>query len=192
MTLERKQNGKTETRVVHPKHIIQATGHSGEANFPSYIPGIKDFTGRLVHSSKFTGALPNSKNKKAIVVGCCNSGHDIAQDYYENGYDVTIVQRSSTYVISVQANVESLDGLYYEGGPPVDDADTYFHGIPHPVLKSLNVEATAKVAEKDRELLKGLEKAGFQLDKGPDGAGLWIKYLQVCVTIPSFYAVQSC
>lgn len=36
---------------------------------------------------------PYSTGKKAIGVGCCNSGHDIAQDFYENGYDTTIVQR---------------------------------------------------------------------------------------------------
>lgn len=182
--LERTQNGKTETRIVHPKHIVQATGHSGEANFPSHIPGIKDFSGRLVHSSKFPGAIPNShgKGKKAIVVGCCNSGHDIAQDYYENGYDVTMIQRSSTLVVSAKANLEvGLSDLYYEGGPPVEDADMVLHSIPNPVLKRLNVDAMARMAERDKEILDGLEKAGFKLDKGPDDAGLWIKYLQVCI-----------
>jgi cation diffusion facilitator CzcD-associated flavoprotein CzcO len=68
--------------MLRPKHIIQATGHSGEKNFPSNIKGIADFKGDLLcHSSEFPGAKENSKGKKAIVVGCCNSGHDIAQDY---------------------------------------------------------------------------------------------------------------
>lgn len=34
------------------------------------------------------------------------------------------------------------------------------------------------VNEIDGETLKGLEKAGFKLDKGIDDSGLWIKYLQ--------------
>jgi cation diffusion facilitator CzcD-associated flavoprotein CzcO len=66
----------------HPKHVIQATGHSGEKYFPSYIKGIRDFKGDLLcHSSEFTSAKENGKGKKAVVVGCCNSAHDIAQDY---------------------------------------------------------------------------------------------------------------
>jgi cation diffusion facilitator CzcD-associated flavoprotein CzcO len=98
--------------------VVQATGHSGEKSFPSSITGINDFKGDvLCHSSEFIGAKPNSQGKKAIVVGCCNSGHDIAQDFYENGYDVTLVQRSSTYVMSSEAGLQVLlGGLYEEGG----------------------------------------------------------------------------
>jgi cation diffusion facilitator CzcD-associated flavoprotein CzcO len=67
--------------TLHPKHIILATGHSGEKNFPE-IEGMKDFGGDLLcHSSEFPGAKSDSKGKKAVVVGCCNSGHDIAHDF---------------------------------------------------------------------------------------------------------------
>lgn len=82
------------------------------------MKGINDFKGDvLCHSSEFVSAKPNSQGKKAIVVGGCNSGHDIAQDYFENGYDVTLVQRSSTYVMSSEAGLQVLlGGLYEEGG----------------------------------------------------------------------------
>ena len=82
------------------------------------MTGINDFKGDvLCHSSDFIGAKPNSQGKKAIVVGCCNSGHDIAQDFYEKEYDVTLVQRSSTLVISSEAVLQVfLGGLYEEGG----------------------------------------------------------------------------
>lgn len=175
-----KEPGVIETRVLHPKHIIQATGHSGEKNFPSYIPGINDFKGdRLCHSSEFSGAKMNGKGKKAIIVGCCNSGHDIAQDFYEKGYDVTMIQRSSTCVISSKAILEiGLAGLYDESGPPVDDADVIFWSIPSSVLKSIHQDTTALQNKHDAKLLSGLEKAGFKLDQGPDGAGLFMKYFQ--------------
>lgn len=103
---------------MHPRFVVQATGHTGEKNFPSSISGIDEFKGDvLCHSSEFKGAKPNSHGKKAIVVGGCNSGHDIAQDYYENGYDVTLVQRSSTYVMSSEQGLQvMLAGLYEEGG----------------------------------------------------------------------------
>jgi cation diffusion facilitator CzcD-associated flavoprotein CzcO len=180
ITIERSQNGKVETRTLHPHHIIQATGHSGEKNFPSHIKGLSNFVGDvLCHSSEFKGAKRNSTGKKALVVGCCNSGHDIAQDYYENGYDVTMIQRSSTCVISSSLILEiGLAGLYDETGPPVEDADLFFHSIPNPVLKGIHVAVTAAQNKHDAKLLEGLTKAGFKLDQGPDDAGLFMKYFQ--------------
>jgi cation diffusion facilitator CzcD-associated flavoprotein CzcO len=172
-------DGTTQTRTLHPKHIIQATGHSGKKNFPT-IPGMSSFTGsRLCHSSEFKGAHPNSHGKKAIVVGCCNSGHDISQDFYEKGYDVTMVQRSTTCVVSSESITSiALAGVYCEGGPPVEDADLWLHGTPMPVLKLIQVAITDASNAMDKATLEGLRKAGFALDTGPDGAGLFMKYYQ--------------
>lgn len=98
---------------------MQATGHSGDKNFPSSIKGVNDFRGDvLCHSSDFTSVTPNGQGKKVIVVGSCNSGHDIAQEYVEaRGYDVTMVQRSSACVITSESVLKLLlAGLYGEGG----------------------------------------------------------------------------
>lgn len=119
--LERtKPDGTKESRTMKPKFVVQATGHSGEKNFPSDIEGLDSFKGDFLgHSSEFRGAVKQAKqgDKKAVVVGCCNSGHDIAQSYYENGYDVTMLQRSSTYVMSSENGLNVLlGGLYEEGG----------------------------------------------------------------------------
>ena len=148
-------------------------------SFPQ-IKGMEDFRGdRLCHSSQFKGANLNSKGKKAIVVGCCNSGHDIAQDFYEHGYDVTIVQRSSTYVMSSKEGLDVLlGGLYEEGGPSTEDADLLFMSIPNAMLKSMHVDATKEIARRDADLLAGLEKAGFKLDNGPNDSGFFMKYFQ--------------
>ncbi|KAF4634124.1 hypothetical protein G7Y89_g3975 [Cudoniella acicularis] len=180
ITLDRVVDGETKTRILHPKHVIQATGHSGEANFPSHIKGIGTFKGdRLVHSSKFTGAIPSEgKNKKAVIVGCCNSGHDIAQDFYEHGYSVTMVQRSSTFVVTAETNLNWLLSLYGPDSPPLEDADMIFMSMPNPVVKRMNIDGTKAQNKRDEKILQGLEKAGFKLDKGPDESGLWIKYLQ--------------
>lgn len=90
-----------------------------------------------------------------------------------------MVQRSSTFVISADTNVAGLRPLYCEGSPPTEDADILFFGIPNPVIKKGGIEGTkVQQLETDRELLAGLEKAGFKLDKGPDASGLWMKYLQ--------------
>ena len=180
-----KTTTRTETRVFHPKHVVQATGHSGKKNMPE-VPGIDSFQGELLcHSSEFPGAKPDDgtgKVRRAVVVGSCNSGHDIAQDLYENGYDVTMVQRSSTCVVSSKSIASiGLGGLYSEAAQaklPVDDADLLNWATPAAVSKAQQVQITQRAIENDTELLQGLEKVGFQLDRGTDGAGLFLKYFQ--------------
>jgi hypothetical protein len=89
-----------------------------------------------------------------------------------------MIQRSSTFVVSAETNLHGMAALYGEGGPPTFDADMIFHSIPNQVAKRLNIATTKEQNETDKEVLQGLEKAGFKLDKGPDDSGLWIKYLQ--------------
>jgi putative flavoprotein involved in K+ transport len=164
-------------RVLRPKHLVLATGMSGVPNIP-VIPGADEFEGTIRHSSAYVGGEPVT-GKHAIVVGCCNSGHDIAQSLYEQGANVTMVQRSSTYVMTSESGIKVLfAGTYEEGGPPVDDADLIFASIPYPLLAVLHQQATATIADLDRKLLNGLEKAGFKLDYGDDGSGIFLKYLR--------------
>ncbi|KAL3461168.1 hypothetical protein BJX64DRAFT_300196 [Aspergillus heterothallicus] len=172
------EGGGVEKRVLRPRHVVQATGHSGKMNLPAFN-GVEAFQGRVCHSSEFHGAEPEGQGRKAVVVGSCNSAHDIAQDYYEKGYEVTMVQRSSTCVISSEAIVNiGLKGLYEEHGPPVDDSDLFLYSIPSEQFKAQQVRITALQNEHDKELLDGLAKAGFKVDRGPDNAGLLMKYWQ--------------
>ncbi|KAJ5928712.1 hypothetical protein N7466_007668 [Penicillium verhagenii] len=174
-----KADGSTETRTFHPRHVIQATGHSGKKNLPTF-KGMESFQGnQICHSSEFPGAKEGSKGKKAIVVGSCNSGHDIAQDYYEKGYDVTMVQRSSTCIVSSNSITEiALKGLYDEAAPPTEDADTYLMSVPPELFKLQQTKVTKAVNLNDAKTLEGLAKAGFEVDRGPMDSGLMMKYFQ--------------
>jgi hypothetical protein len=71
-----------------------------------------------------------------------------------------------------------LGALFNEGGPPTEDSDVWLWGLPIEALKALHVGLTEKQQVHDAELLDGLTKAGFQLDKGPDDCGLFFKYFQ--------------
>ncbi|KAH7369428.1 hypothetical protein B0T11DRAFT_73464 [Plectosphaerella cucumerina] len=180
VTVERQSDDdKTTTRTLRPHHIIQATGHSGKMEMPS-IPGMNAFQGHLLcHSSQFPGARVGTKGARAVVVGGCNSSHDIAQDFLEKGYHVTMVQRSSTCVISSESITDiGLKALYSETAPPVEDADLLNYSVPSALYKGLQVSVTKAQNESDRETLDGLRRAGFQVDMGTDDAGLTIKYLQ--------------
>ena len=164
-----------EPRKMRVNHIIMATGFSGEARYPD-IEGMESFKGPRPHSSKHIGA-DGWKGKKAIVVGCCNSGHDIAAEFYEHGADTTIIQRSSTYVVSSKHGLPAwLNGFYQEGGPPVDDADILFTSLPTELVGEFHLESTKKVAELDKPILDGLEKVGFKLNRY--NSGLFMKYFR--------------
>ena len=113
--------------TLHPRHVILATGHSGEPYLPTDIAGLDEFKGdRLIHSSQFTKPQENAKGKKAVVIGCCNSGHDIARDYHDHGYDVTMVQRSSTLVITSETLLDvTMKDLYEEDGVSSSTSSKY-------------------------------------------------------------------
>jgi putative flavoprotein involved in K+ transport len=107
------------------------------------------------------------------VVGACNSGHDIAQDLYESGAEVTLVQRSSTYIMSQKYGIPIIfGGLFFEGGLPTPYADLLSSAYPWPVVEEFGVGQTKAIAELDRELLDRLEAVGFKLNYGPNNGGL--------------------
>lgn len=170
ITLERQfQNGDAEVRIVCPHHIIQATGVSGEPCVPK-IEGMENFQGfRLCHSSQFSSAQSTTTAKRIVVVGSGVSGHDIAQDFHEHGHEVTMIQRSPTCVDT--SDYIQGQGLYSEGGPTTEDADFMTHSVPLALLKSREIEKTEKLEVDNYEFFEGLRKAGFGIDKGPDGAG---------------------
>lgn len=161
-----------EPRELHARHIVFATGvFSGNPDIPR-IPGIETFGGMAVHSSAYAGG-GDVAGRKIVVVGTGASGHDVAQDAYERGAEVTMVQRSPTYVISSARGIPAMhEALYSESGPPVDQADLLSLSFPWNLYLELQPPVTQKLAELDKELLDGLRDAGFQLTDGVNGTGL--------------------
>ena len=171
--------GDGATRTLHPKHVVFATGHAGEAKIPSF-PGQNTFKGLAHHASFHQDAklAGDMKGKKVVVVGTGNSGHDISQNYQTAGADVTMVQRAGTYVISASKGLFMLhEGMYDETGPPIEDADIAGQSLPIPAQFTLNVGLTEKIKEAEKESLDGLVKAGFKLDFGDDKSGIYRKYI---------------
>lgn len=158
-------------REVHCNHVVLATGAAGEPNIPQ-IPGMGEFKGEIFHSSQHESGT-KWKGRKAVVIGACNSGHDIAQDLYESGADVTIVQRSSTYVMSQRFGIPIIfGGLYFEGALPTEYADLLNSAFPWPLVEEFAVDQTRAIAELDRDILQRLEAVGFALNFGPNEGGL--------------------
>ena len=141
-----------------------------------------DFAGVSHHSSQHPGGEP-FRGKKAVVIGSNNSAHDICADLYENGADVTMVQRSSTHIARSESLMDlALGGLYSEEalakGITTDRADLIFASIPYRIMHEFQIPVYAEMKKRDADLYDRLEKAGFMLDFGDDESGLFMKYLR--------------
>ena len=177
VTVERE--GKTQ--VLRPKHLVFATGMSGKANVPK-IPGQDVFQGEQQHSSAHSG--PDAwAGKQVVVIGANNSAHDICAALWENGADVTMVQRSSTHIVRSDSLMDiGLGDLYSEralaSGVTTKKADLIFASLPYRIMADFQVPLYNRIRERDAEFYQKLEDAGFMLDFGDDDSGLFMKYLR--------------
>ena len=161
-------------RILKPRHLIVATGVSGIPIWPS-VPGLDDFAGTVMHSGSYTSGEA-WKGRKVLVLGTGNSGHDVAQDLCSSGAQVTLVQRSPTYVVSIR-EAQKVYAVYSEG-LPFADCDLLAASMPYPVLLRAYQLSTAEMREADRALLQGLEARGFRLTYGEDDTGFQMMYLR--------------
>jgi cation diffusion facilitator CzcD-associated flavoprotein CzcO len=166
----------TERTLVVP-HLVMATGGVSGTPYVPQLPGLEDFAGEVLHSSRFTSSEPHA-GRSAIVVGTGNSGHDVAQELHGNGAArVTMVQRSPTCVVSLVPSGTMVYALYSEG-PPADDIDLITAAIPYRVLQESYQWLTQKTCEMDRDLLDRLAAVGFRTDFGVDRTGFHMMYLR--------------
>jgi len=170
-----------ETLVIRPKHLVFATGMSGKANVPK-IEGQDVFKGVQQHSSQHPG--PDAyRGKKVVVIGANNSAHDICAALWEHGADVTMVQRSSTHIVRSDSLMDiGLGDLYSEravaNGVTTKKADLIFASLPYRIMADFQIPLYDRIRERDAEFYRKLKEAGFMLDFGDDGSGLFMKYLR--------------
>ncbi|KAI6132858.1 hypothetical protein EV401DRAFT_2221114 [Pisolithus croceorrhizus] len=157
-------------RTMTVKHLVFATGYGG--GFPKVpdIQGKTDFGGTVLHSSEYHSATEYSR-KKVVVVGAANSALDIAMDLFRHNAEVTLNQRSSTYVISLDASISSLQERYNEHSS-VEFSDLLGSALPWPSLLPLLRAETTRAASVDKSIIRGLESAGFRTNLGIDDGGV--------------------
>jgi putative flavoprotein involved in K+ transport len=174
-------NKAGEELTLRPKHLVFALGVSGFPNIPKF-EGADAFKGEQHHSSQHPGG-ERYRGKKAVVIGSNNSAHDICAALWEHEADVTMVQRSSTHIARSDSLMDlALGDLYSEqalaNGITTEKADLIFASVPYRILPSFQIPTYDAMKERDKAFYADLEKAGFQLDFGVDGSGLFVKYLR--------------
>jgi cation diffusion facilitator CzcD-associated flavoprotein CzcO len=162
-----------ESRILHPKQVVMATSLCGVPLTP-VIPGIADFKGIIRHSSVHDSSR-DFVGKKVCVVGTSSSGFDTAFDCSRRGIDVTLIQRSPTYIMSLTHSVPRVLGNYTPDAkmnrPDLEEQDRLFFATPVGPGEEL-AKRTAKVLEDlDRPLLDALNARGLRTWRGQRGTG---------------------
>lgn len=163
-----------EEVVLTPRHVVFATGSVSGQPFMPDMPGLDEFGGEVLHSSRYTSGS-QYENCRALVIGTGTSAHDVAQDLHALGSDVTIVQRSSTTVVSLEPSGVMVYALYSQG-LPLEDADLISASNTFDTLIRANKIMAKQMVEADAELLDRLETVGFRTDIGEDETGFHLKY----------------
>ena len=167
--------------TLRPQQLVMATGMSGKPNIP-VLPGQDVFRGEQHHSSAHPG--PDAyAGKKVVVIGSNNSAFDICGALWEHDADVTMVQRTSTHIVKSDTLMDiGLGDLYSEravaAGVTTEKADMIFASLPYRILHEFQIPLYDQMRERDKDFYDRLEKAGFDLDWGDDGSGLFMKYLR--------------
>ena len=65
-----------------------------------------------------------------------------------------------------------------EAGITTDIADLLFASIPYRIMPAFQIPVYREIARRDADLYERLARAGFLLDFGDDGSGLFMKYLR--------------
>lgn len=107
------------TRTFYPKHVIVATSLAGVPFVPD-IPGIEKFKGTIRHSTKHDSAR-EWVDKKVLVVGTSSSGFDTAYDFARRDIDVTLLQRSPAYLMSLDESVPRVSQSFCANLFPIAD-----------------------------------------------------------------------
>jgi cation diffusion facilitator CzcD-associated flavoprotein CzcO len=164
--------GGIEVRTLHPKHVVMATSLCGVPMTPQ-VPGLEQWKGTARHSTAHDSSR-NWVGKKVLVVGTSSSGFDTAYDCARRDIDVTILQRSPTYIMSLTHSVpRAIGGYEPKNGvrPDLEEQDRIAFAMPVGPGEELGRRNAEVLENLDRELLDGLNAKGLRTWRGQRGTG---------------------
>ncbi|XP_050877943.1 probable indole-3-pyruvate monooxygenase YUCCA10 [Lathyrus oleraceus] len=96
--IEAKNTFKGTLEVYGAKFLVIASGENSEGFIPN-LSGLEKFEGEVVHS-KYYKSGSKYKSKDVLVVGCGNSGMEIAYDLHNCGANTSIVIRNPIHIFT--------------------------------------------------------------------------------------------
>ncbi len=179
------RRGDGSARTLRPKYLILAIGEGGIPKVPD-VPGLKEFTGEIIHSAQFRDGADYA-GKKVFIVGAGTSAHDFAHDIVNHGGTATIMQRGPLMVVDLKT-ANNLYGDYLDRDVPTEVADVRAAAatVFHQQRRDLQ-EFQQFVNVQDKELHEGLANAGMDLWTGEDATGHYYSYLSGTQNKGGFY-----
>ncbi|XP_060180878.1 probable indole-3-pyruvate monooxygenase YUCCA10 [Lycium barbarum] len=102
------------------KFLVVATGEASYPFIPE-VPGLESFKGEAIHTTQYKDG-EKFKGKSVLVVGCGNSGMEIALDLANHGARTSIIVRSPIHLISREMGYLGLMLLKYKVAPTLVDS----------------------------------------------------------------------
>ncbi|WVR05527.1 hypothetical protein IAU60_002545 [Kwoniella sp. DSM 27419] len=167
-------NKDGEVRTLNPKHVVMATSLCGVPTTP-VIPGMQDWKAGIYRHSTAHDSSREFVGKKVLVVGTSSSGFDTAYDCARRGIDVTLLQRSPTYIMSLTHSVPRAIGAYEPKNgvrPDIEEVDRLAFATPVGPGEELARRNTQVLEDLDRELLDGLHARGLKTYRGQRETGV--------------------
>lgn len=164
---------KGEIRTLNPKHVVMATSLCGVPMTP-VVPGMDNFKAGIVRHSTAHDSSRDFVGKRVLVVGTSSSGFDTAYDCARRNIDVTLLQRSPTYVMSLTHSVPRAIGAYEPRNgvrPDIEEIDRLAFSTPNGPAEELGRRNAKELEDLDRELLDGLHAKGLRTWRGQRGTG---------------------
>ncbi|KAL2682330.1 hypothetical protein Neosp_006780 [[Neocosmospora] mangrovei] len=162
-----------EARTLHPKQVVMATSLCGTPMLPD-VPGMTDFKGTIRHSTAHDSSR-DFVGKKVCVVGTSSSGFDTAYDCARRGIDVTLLQRSPTYIMSLTHSVPRIIGNYgpddEQKRPDLEEQDRLFFATPTGPGEEFGRRNAKILEDLDRPLLDALHARGLRTWRGQRNTG---------------------
>lgn len=172
-TVEAESSKGKET--FNPHHVVMAAGMFSTVPIRPEFPNEDAFKGQIYHtvSHKSAKQIPDFENKKIVVIGSSTSSHDVCQDFVECGAkDVTMIQRQPIFSVTTETIEKVMLSLWNMPGMTTEEADVVGNSFPFGVMRTMSVGQTQMMAQMDKPILDGLEKAGFAVRRGEDGVGM--------------------
>lgn len=139
------------------------------------IPGMAEWQGGVYRHSSAHDSSKAFLGKKVCVVGTSSSGFDTAFEAARLGIDVTLLQRSPTYVMSLEHSMPRILANYWpdKNGvrPDLDIADRLSMSMPNGPAEEFGRRQALTLEELDKDMLDGLHAKGFKTWRGQRGTG---------------------
>ncbi|KAB2062519.1 hypothetical protein E1A91_A10G162600v1 [Gossypium mustelinum] len=100
-----------ETEVYTSRFLVVASGENSQGTIPD-IDGLDSYGGEYIHSNQYENGR-KFRGKDVLVVGCGNSGMEIAYDLWNWGANTSIVVRNPVHVLTKEMVKMAMIMLQY-------------------------------------------------------------------------------